>query len=98
MFTEVSHDVDADDPTRTYRGTPGADSTRRDDYPEDVMGLGTHIRGWGERTQERARRNAMVATNELLARRQEREDVDEFLGRVHAGRRAAARLPAAAQG
>ncbi|MDP3969647.1 MAG: hypothetical protein Q8Q02_15360 [Nocardioides sp.] len=47
-------------------------------------------RGWGERAQERARRNAMVATNELMARRQEREDVDEFLVRAHARHHAAA--------
>lgn len=62
------------------------------------MGLGTHLRGWGERAQERARRNAMVATNELLARRQEREDVEAFLALVHARHQAAAPLPTARQG
>lgn len=47
-------------------------------------------RGWGERAQERARRNAMVATNDLLARRREHEDVDEFLLHAHARRQTAA--------
>lgn len=61
------------------------------------MGLGTHIRGWGERAQQQARRNAMVATNELLARRQEREDVEDFLARAQARHEAVARH-AAAQG
>lgn len=36
-------------------------------------------RRWAERAQDRARRNAMVATNELMARRHEREEVEEFL-------------------
>lgn len=62
------------------------------------MRFRTRIHGWGERAQERARRNAMVATNELLARRREREDVEEFLELVAARHRRAAPLPSAAEG
>lgn len=36
---------------------------------------------WHVRSHEEARRNAMVATTQLLQRRYEREDVEEFLRR-----------------
>jgi hypothetical protein len=43
--------------------------------------------GWGEGSQQQARRNALVASTALLQRRQERIEVEEFLV-DHAARRA----------
>ncbi len=39
------------------------------------------VAGWHLRSHQAARRNAMVATTELLQRRLEREEVEEFLAR-----------------
>jgi hypothetical protein len=54
--------------------------------------------GWGETSQQQARRNALVASTALLRRRQERIEVEEFLV-DHAARHAApAPLEEAASG
>jgi phage gp37-like protein len=37
-----------------------------------------HVRAWPVRTQQGARRNAMVASTALAARRAEREEVDAY--------------------
>jgi hypothetical protein len=37
-----------------------------------------HVRAWPTQSQQGARRNAMIATTALAARRAEREDVDDF--------------------
>ena len=44
---------------------------------------------WPVESQQRARRNALVASTELAQRRHERQEVDEFLA-LHTRRRAAA--------
>ena len=57
------------------------------------------VRRWPVESQQRARRNAMVASTALAQRRAEREDVEEFLasaGRAVAGRRAQEVAPRAA--
>jgi len=53
--------------------------------------------GWGEGSQQQARRNALVASTALLQRRQERIEVEEFLV-DHAARRAEAMPVAQAAG
>jgi len=37
-----------------------------------------HVRAWPTQSQQGARRNAMIATTALAARRAEREDVEDF--------------------
>jgi hypothetical protein len=37
-----------------------------------------HVRAWPVQSQQGARRNAMIATTALAARRAEREDVEDF--------------------
>ena len=37
-----------------------------------------HVRDWPAQSQQGARRNAMIATTALAARRAEREDVEDF--------------------
>lgn len=61
--------------------------------------LGRQVDGWAVRSQQRARRNAMVALTALTQRRAERTEVEEYL----ASRRGAAptgadAAPAAAHG
>ena len=41
----------------------------------------TRVAGWHLRSHEGARRNAMIAATELVQRRFEREEVEEFLAR-----------------
>jgi len=45
-----------------------------------------------ESSQRRARRNARLATQQVLARRAEREDVDAFFSKVLPQQRQAARI------
>lgn len=45
-----------------------------------ATGLG-RVAHWHVRSHEGARRNAMIATTELVQRRFEREEVEEFLAR-----------------
>ena len=40
--------------------------------------VATRVRTWSVESQQGARRNAMVASTALAARRAEREDVEEF--------------------
>jgi hypothetical protein len=47
------------------------------------------VTGWPVRSQQTARRNAMVAGTALAERRREREEVEEFLAQHHAARAAA---------
>lgn len=43
-------------------------------------GLAAHqVRAWAENSQQRARRNAMVAATACAQRRAEREEIDDFL-------------------
>jgi hypothetical protein len=44
------------------------------------------VTGWPVRTQQVARRNAMVAGTALAERRREREEVEAFLAQHHAAR------------
>jgi hypothetical protein len=44
------------------------------------------VTGWPVRSQQGARRNALVAGTALTERRREREEVEEFLARRHAAR------------
>ncbi|VXB83097.1 hypothetical protein [Nocardioides sp. AX2bis] len=52
----------------------------------------TRVRTWSVGSQQRARRNAMVAATDCAQRRAEREDVEDFLAR-RAGRRVEEALP-----
>ena len=45
---------------------------------------------WGMASQQRARRNAMVAATALARRRAEIDDVEDFLARVRGGEQAPA--------
>jgi len=42
------------------------------------LSLVNHVRAWPTQSQQGARRNAMIATTALAARRAEREDVEDF--------------------
>jgi uncharacterized membrane protein YjjP (DUF1212 family) len=44
------------------------------------------LRQWPARSQQQARRNAMVACTALAQRGAERRDVEEFLRRINPGR------------
>ena len=54
--------------------------------------------GWGQTSQQQARRNALVASTALLQRRQERIEVAAFLVDHAAARAVAAQLDEAAAG
>ena len=54
--------------------------------------VGDRVRTWSVTSQHGARRNAMIASTALAARRAERQDVEAFL----ASRRSASELPAIA--
>jgi len=43
-----------------------------------------HVRAWPVQSQQGARRNAMIATTALAARRAEREDVEDFFAALTA--------------
>jgi hypothetical protein len=43
-----------------------------------------HVRAWPTQSQQGARRNAMIATTALAARRAERQDVDDFFAALAA--------------
>jgi hypothetical protein len=43
-----------------------------------------HVRAWPTQSQQGARRNAMIATTALAARRAERQDVDDFFAALTA--------------
>ena len=53
------------------------------------------VRAWPVETQQGARRNAMIASTALAARRAEREDVEEFFAAL-APRRQVLHVPVAA--
>lgn len=42
------------------------------------------VHRWATESQQRARRNAMLASTECAQRRAEREEVDEFFAALHA--------------
>lgn len=46
--------------------------------------LADAVHRWAVESQQRARRNAMLATTECAQRRAEREDVDEFFTALYA--------------
>jgi len=46
--------------------------------PNPVSAVSSAVHAWSVESQQGARRNAMVASTALAARRAEREDVDEF--------------------
>jgi hypothetical protein len=54
----------------------------------DLVG---RVRAWPVESHQGARRNAIVASSTLAARRAEREDVEEFLGLARADAARAAR-------
>ncbi|MCY7395188.1 MAG: hypothetical protein LH468_03375 [Nocardioides sp.] len=56
-----------------------------------VSAVAGRLRAWPVRSQQAARRNAMVACTAAAARRAEREDVEEFLTLLATARRDAAR-------
>lgn len=53
--------------------------------PRPIAHLATQVRAWPTSSQQRARRNAMIAATECAQRRAERDEVAEFF---------AARFPA----
>jgi hypothetical protein len=54
-----------------------------------VRPLSGRLRRWSVESQQGSRRNAMLASTALAARRAERDDVEAFLRAADAGRRAA---------
>lgn len=44
-----------------------------------------HLRAWPEQSQQGARRNAMIASTALAARRAERQEVEDFFAALTPG-------------